>query len=110
VTLTVQLLSAVVETLIVICNCVLLMKVTSLEDRVFPPPVHVTDTVGLLTKFAPLIVIVCWFAEPVTGFGLTPLSCGAGVLTGATTVTFAPPDCGPGAPVCTRKPFCTTKL
>jgi hypothetical protein len=36
-------LSAVVETLMVICTCVLLRKLTSPEVNVFEPPVPATD-------------------------------------------------------------------
>jgi hypothetical protein len=107
VTLTVQ-VSGSFCTLIDICNCVLLTKVTCVDDSVEDPPVQVTNTVGLFTKFAPLIVTVCTLVEPVTGFGLTLLIVGARVP--LVTVTFAPFDFGPAPPVCARNPFWTTKL
>src|ERR1017187_2178845 len=107
VTCTVQ-LSGLFCVVISIVNCVLLTNVTADAGRVEePPPADVTVTVGLFTKFAPLIVTVCGLVEPVTGFGLTPLIVG---VTGPITVTFTPADCGPGPPVCESKPFCTTKL
>ena len=107
VTLTVQ-VSGSLSTVIDICNWVLLTNVTCYAASVEDPPVQVTKTVGLFTKFVPLIVTVCALVEPVTGFGLTPLIVGVPVL--LVTVTLAPPDFGPGAPVWARKPFWTTKL
>src|ERR1035438_8596785 len=71
-----------------IVSCELLMKFTCEELRVSLPGlglVHVTSTVGLLTKFAPLIVRV-WalsFGSAVIGLGVTLLIEGAG--TGAFT-------------------------
>jgi len=91
-----------------ICSCVLLTNVTCVGDSVDDPPVQVTNTLGLFTKFVPLIVIVCALVDPVTGFGLTLLIVGATVP--LVTVTFAALDFGPGPPVCARNPFCTTKL
>jgi hypothetical protein len=64
-------------TLIDIRSCVLLTNVTCPDDSVDDPPVQVTKTVGLSTKFVPLIVIVCALVDPVTGFGLTLLIVGA---------------------------------
>jgi hypothetical protein len=92
VTVTVQ-LSGSFCTLIVICNCVLLTKVTADDAKVDEPVDHVTVTAGLLTKFAPLIVTVCGLTEPVTGFGLTPLIVGADPVFGAVTwkpIVFEP--------------------
>ena len=91
-----------------ILSCVLLTNVTCPDDNVDDPPVQVTKTVGLSTKFVPLIVTVCALVEPVTGFGLTLLIVGATVP--LVTVTFVPLDLGPGPPVCARNPFWTTKL
>src|ERR1035441_7429474 len=71
-----------------IVSCELLMKFTCEELRVSLPGlglVHVTSTVGLLTKFAPLIVRV-WalsFGWGGMGLGATLLIEGAG--TGAFT-------------------------
>ena len=93
---------------IVIRSCVLLTKVTCDPDRVDEPPVQVTSSVGAFTKPVPLIVIVCPLVDPVTGFGETLVMVGAVVA--LPTVTFAPPDLGPAAPVWVSKPFCTTKL
>src|SRR5437870_3438849 len=70
-------LSAVVDTLMVICNCVLLTNATSADVRVFDPPVQVTNTVGLFTNPVPLSVIVCELFDPVTGFGETLVIVGA---------------------------------
>jgi hypothetical protein len=56
---------------------VLLTNVTCPDDNVDDPPVQVTTTVGLSTKFVPLIVTVCALVEPVSGFGLTLLIVGA---------------------------------
>jgi hypothetical protein len=93
---------------IVIVSCVLLMNATSLLVRTFEPVDHVTVTVGLFTKFVPVIVSVCGLVEPVAGFGLTPLI--VGVTDPPPTVMFVPDDCGPAPPVCMLNPFCTTKV
>ena len=107
VTFTVQ-LSGSFWVVIVICNCVLLTKVTCDPDSVDEPPVQVTRSVGRFTKPVPLIVTVWALGDPVTGFGETLVI--VGVTVAEVTVTFAPPDCGPAAPFEARKPFCTTKL
>src|SRR3954470_16439224 len=64
VTCTVQ-LSGSLSVVIVIVSCVLLMNATSLLVRTFDPVPHVTVTVGLFTKFVPVIVSVCGLVEPV---------------------------------------------
>ena len=102
VTCTVQLSGSFIV-VIDIVNCVLLMNVTSLLARTFDPPVHVTVTVGLFTKFVPVIVAVCGLVDPVIGFGLTPLLVGASVP--LATVMLVPADCGPAPPVWALKPF-----
>jgi hypothetical protein len=75
VTRTVQ-LSGSFCTVMVICNCVLLMNVTAAAGSVTEPVDQVSRTVGLFTKPVPLIVTVCPLVEPVTGFGLTLLIVG----------------------------------
>ena len=80
VTFTVQ-VSAASPTLMVIRSCVLLRKLSSLEVKVFEPPVHVTNTVGVLTKPVPLMVTGWELLDPGTGFGLTLLITGAAAET-----------------------------